>query len=55
MTVNKYKLNDDCIFKPVEQKMTPEEELQARKDAELFCDMLEKNGIASLLKPYEDI
>ena len=55
MTVNKYKLNDDCIFKPVEQKMTPEEELQARKDAELFCDMLEKNGIASLLNPSEEI
>lgn len=55
MTENKYRLNDECIFRPVEQKMTSEEKLQARKDAELFCDMLEKNGIASLLNPSEEI
>ena len=50
-----YKLSDRDIFKPAKRKLTPEEELQARKDAELFCDMLEKNGIASLLNPSEEI
>lgn len=50
-----YKLSDRDIFKPAKRKLAPEEELQARKDAELFCDMLEKNGIASLLNPSEEI
>lgn len=50
-----YKPSDRHIFKPTKQKLTPEEELQSRKDAELFCDMLEKNGMASLLNPSEEI
>lgn len=50
-----YKLSDRHIFKPTKRKLTPEEELQSRKDAELFCDMLEKNGTASLLNPSEEI
>lgn len=51
----KYKLDDSLIFKPVKRQMTPEEELQAQRDAELFCDMMEKNGVASLLNPSEEI
>lgn len=51
----KYKLDDRLIFKPVKQQLTPEEELQAKKDLELFFDMLEKNGIASLTNPSEEI
>ena len=50
-----YKLDDSLIFKPVKQQLTPEEELQAKKDLELFFDMLEKNGIASLTNPSEEI
>lgn len=50
-----YKPSDRHIFKPTKRKLTPEEELQSRKDAELFCDMLEKNGMASLLNPSEEI
>ena len=53
--VMKYKLDDSLIFKPVKRQMTPEEELQAQRDAELFCDMMEKNGVASLLNPSEEI
>lgn len=41
----KYKLDDSLIFKPVKQQLTPEEELQAKKDLELFFDMLEKTAL----------
>lgn len=53
--MSSYKPSDRHIFKPTKRKLTPEEELQSRKDAELFCDMLEKNGMASLLNPSEEI
>lgn len=53
--MRKYKLDDSHIFKPVKRQLTLEEELQAEKDVELFCDMMEKNGMASLLNPSEEI
>lgn len=53
--MSNYKLNEDIVFKPTKRKLTREEELQNRRDAELFCDMLEKNGMASLLNPSEEI
>lgn len=53
--MRKYKLDDSLIFKPVKRQLTPEEELQAKRDAELFWDMMEKNGIASLLNPSKEI
>lgn len=53
--MRKYKLDDSLIFKPVKRQLTPEEELQEKQDTELFCDMLEKNGIASLLNPSKEI
>lgn len=37
-----YKPSDRHIFKPTKQKLTPEEELQSRKDAELFVTCLKK-------------
>lgn len=40
--MRKYKLDDSSIFKPDKRQLTPEEELQAEKDVELFCDMMEK-------------
>ena len=51
----KYKLDDSLIFKPVKRQLTPEEELQAKKISNCFFDMLEKNGIASLTNPSEEI
>ena len=53
--MRKYKLDDSLIFKPVKRQLTPEEELQEKQDTELFCDMLEKHGVASLLNPADEI
>ena len=38
----KYKLDDSLIFKPVKQQLTPEEEMQAKKDLELFLTCWKK-------------
>lgn len=49
------KLNDDAIFKPQRKTLTPEEERQEEKTMDLFFDMLEKNGITSIIDPSKEI
>ena len=45
--MSKYKLSDDCVFKPTGRKMTPEEE----KRFEIFMDTLAEKGTASIDDP----
>lgn len=47
--MSKYKLSDDCVFKPTGRKMTPEEE----KRFELFLDVLAEKGTASVDDPLD--
>lgn len=53
--MRKYKLDDSLIFTAVKQQLTPEEELEAERNFELFCAMMEKNGVACLLDPSYEI
>lgn len=51
----KYKLDNSSIFKPDKSQLTPEEELEAERNFELFCAMMEKNGVACLSDPSYEI
>ena len=53
--MRKYKLDDSLIFKPDKLQLTPEEELEAERNFELFCAMMEKNGVACLSDPSYEI
>ena len=53
--MRKYKLDDSLIFTAVKQQLTPEEELEAERNFELFCAMMKKNGVACLSDPLYEI
>lgn len=53
--MRKYKLDDSLIFTADKLQLTPEEELETERNFELFCAMMEKNGIACLSDPSYEI